>query len=142
MGRMIDYHYETGFSLNDETYYSEWIARILDAEGRTHKQIDYIFCGDDYLLDINKKYLKHDTYTDIITFDYSNSGELVGDVFISVDRVQENASDLKIDFQEELLRVMAHGVLHLLGYNDKTDKDKEVMREKENKAMKLFHVEQ
>ena len=130
---MIDYHYETGFSLNDETYYSEWISRIVNAESRTYRQIDYIFCGDDYLLDINKKYLKHDAYTDIITFDYSNGGELAGDIFVSVDRVQENASDLKIDFQEELLRVMAHGVLHLLGYNDKTNKDKEVMREKENK---------
>ena len=139
---MIDFHFETDFELEDTSKYSDWITRIITTHNRKHSQIDYIFCDDEYLLDINIKYLDHDTYTDIITFDYTEEKVIGGDIFISVDRLKENASLFKVDFNDELLRVMSHGVLHLLGYKDKSEEDSDVMRNKENECINMFHVEQ
>ena len=95
--------------------------------------MSYIFCDDTYLLDINLQYLNHDTLTDIITFDYSDENTISGDIFISIQRVRDNAKKFNVDFEEELLRVMSHGVLHLLGFNDKTESDKDLMRNKRTK---------
>ena len=139
---MIDFHFETDFELEDTSKYSDWITRIITTHNRKHSQIDYIFCDDEYLLDINIKYLDHDTYTDIITFDYTEEKVIGGDIFISVDRLKENASLFKVDFNDELLRVMSNGVLHLLGYKDQSEEDSDVMRKKENECIKMFHVEQ
>lgn len=139
---MIEFHYETDFHLTNETEFVEWLSRVVVSEGGFVGQLDYIFCGDNYLLELNRKHLEHDTFTDIITFDYSGGEQVAGDVFISVDRVRENAHIFKTDFNMELLRVMAHGVLHLFGYTDKTDADIAQMRSKEEEKIKLFHVEQ
>ncbi len=138
---MIEFHYELEFELGNESKFSDWISRIINSEGAHHSQIDFIFCSDAYLLEINLKYLRHDTFTDIITFDYSDDTTVSGDVFISVDRVRENAAVFGSTFEKELLRVMSHGVLHLLGYTDKSDKDSAVMRNKEDEKITLFHVE-
>ncbi len=139
---MIEFHYELDFDLGNETYYADWLNRVALSEGGIVKQIDYIFCRDEYLLDINQKYLNHDTYTDIISFDYSEGKVLSGDIFISIERVRENADAFGVDFAEELLRVMSHGVLHLSGFKDKTEEDSLVMRGKEDEKIKMFHVEQ
>jgi len=138
---MIEVFYEGSFRLSSLNSYSQWISRVITTEGALLGDINFIFCDDDYLLALNQKHLNHDAFTDIITFDYSDGQTLSADVFISIERVKENANIFKKRFQEELLRVMAHGVLHLLGYNDKTDKEVEVMRKKEEEKIKLFHVE-
>ncbi len=138
---MIEFFYETDFELENETNYSDWISRIVVSENRRADGVSFIFCDDDYLLEINQKYLYHDTLTDIITFDYCDNALVNGDVFISVVRVRENAYKFKIGFEEELLRVMSHGVLHLLGYNDKTEEEIGLMRSKEEEKIKMFHVE-
>nr|WP_299170989.1 rRNA maturation RNase YbeY [uncultured Allomuricauda sp.] len=138
---MIDFHFETNFSLKELTKYSDWITRIIESEGRETGKVDYIFCSDDYLLEMNQRYLNHDTFTDIITFDYSEEKLISGDIFISIDRVKDNAVSFNVDCQEELLRVMSHGVLHLIGYKDKGEDEVKLMREKEDEKIKLFHVE-
>nr|WP_299487014.1 rRNA maturation RNase YbeY [uncultured Allomuricauda sp.] len=138
---MIDFHFETNFSLKELTQYSDWITRIIESEGRETGKVDYIFCSDDYLLEMNQKYLNHNTFTDIITFDYSEEKLVSGDIFISIDRVKDNAVSFNVDCQEELLRVMSHGVLHLIGYKDKGEDEVILMREKEDEKIKLFHVE-
>lgn len=137
----IHYNYETGFKLASEFDYSDWISRIVSSEGHTLGELSFIFCGDDYLYEMNRTYLNHDTLTDIITFDYSTGKTISGDVFISIERVWDNAKGFGVEEKEELQRVMAHGVLHLLGYNDKSEEEALVMRAKENEKMKLFHVE-
>jgi len=104
--------------------------------------LSYIFCNDQYLLGLNQSYLSHDTFTDIITFDYVEGTTISGDIFISVDRLEENAAIFKVSFEEERLRVMAHGLLHLMGHKDKTTEDQLVMSNKENEKIKMFHVEQ
>lgn len=139
---MIDFHFKADFELEDTTKYSDWATRIIAAQKRKYSQIDYIFCNDDYLLNINQQYLDHDTYTDIITFDYTEEKVISGDIFISIDRIRENASKFKVDFNEELLRVMSHGILHLMGYKDKSEEDSVLMRKKENECINMFHVEQ
>lgn len=138
---MIEYSYEFDFSLVNEARFTDWINRIIVSNEYFFGDISYIFCKDDYLLEINKRYLKHDTYTDIITFDYTNGDLISGDIFISIERVRENALEFGAEFQDELLRVMCHGILHLMGFKDKTEDDIEIMRSKENEMMKLFHVE-
>ena len=137
---MINFNYETSFELGDEELYSRWVSSIIDTEFKVEGTINYIFCDDSYLLKINEEYLKHDTLTDIISFDYSIGKELHGDIFISVERVRENAVDYRVDFTEELNRVMAHGILHYCGYNDKNKEDELVMRIKEEEKMSMFHV--
>ncbi|WP_340064126.1 rRNA maturation RNase YbeY [Ascidiimonas aurantiaca] len=136
----IDFVYETNFGLTDQSSFKEWIQRVASSEGYIVDEIAYVFCDDEYLLDINKKYLDHDTYTDIISFDYTENKHLKGDIFISIDRVRENATLYNVSFEEELKRVMIHGVLHCIGYKDKTDKEKRLMREKENEKINMFHV--
>ena len=140
---MIEYDYELDFELSSENNYSVWLEKVVVGEGSSIGQLNYIFCNDEYLLELNRKYLKHNTLTDILTFDYSTGKEIVGDIFISVERVKENAQGIsKLSFEEELLRVMSHGVLHILGYKDKTDRDRVEMRNKEDEKIKMFHVEQ
>lgn len=129
---MINFNYETDFELPYEQEYSLWVSDVIKSEGFKEGEINYIFCDDAYLLDINQKYLNHDTLTDIISFDYSVGKELHGDIYISVERVKENAKDFEVDFKEELRRVMIHGVLHYCGYKDKSDEDKRLMRSKED----------
>jgi probable rRNA maturation factor len=135
---MISFNYELDFKLEDETLYSEWISSVIFSENKTEGEINYIFCDDDYLLEINKQHLNHDYYTDIISFDYSIGNDLHGDIFISVDRVKENAQEYSVSFIEELKRVMAHGVLHYCGYKDKNEEDEKQMRQKENEKIIMF----
>ena len=118
------------------------MSNVIVYKKKKEGDINYIFCDDEYLLEINQQYLDHDTLTDIISFDYCVGNELHGDIFISVERVRENALDFDVKFEEELLRVMAHGVLHYCGYKDKSEEDEKLMRQKEEEKIKLFHVEQ
>ncbi len=126
------------FKLKEKTKIKLWIKTIIDKEKHTLGTINYMFCSDDELLEINIKHLNHNTLTDIITFDYTENKKISSDIFISVDRVLENAKKFEVTFEEELHRVMIHGVLHLCGYKDKTKPDAEIMRKKENWALKLF----
>lgn len=129
---MISYNYETEFFLKSETQLSDWILASVLEEKKRLGELNYIFCDDEYLLRINQDFLNHDTLTDIISFDYSVGNELHGDIYISVDRVRENAKDYSVSFDEELARVMIHGVLHYCGYKDKTDDDQFIMTSKED----------
>lgn len=115
-----------------------WLEKIAAAEKRKINSLAYNFCGDEELWQMNKQYLKHNTYTDIITFDYSEEDTLSGEIYISADRVKENAEKHKVTLQEELLRVMAHGLLHLCGYKDKNPIQQKQMRAAEERALKLF----
>ena len=134
---MINFYHETDFELSNSSNISSWIIDIVQKEEFNHSEISYIFCGDDYLHEINLKYLKHSTLTDIISFDYTLGRVISGDIFISVERVKENAKIFNVSFEDELHRVMAHGVLHFCGYNDKDDKEKAVMRAKEDYYLSL-----
>lgn len=135
---MISFNYEIDFKLANEENYSHWISSVILSENKKEGEINYVFCDDDYLHKLNLEYLNHDTLTDIISFDYSVGNELSGDVFISVERVEENAGDFKVDFLEELKRVMVHGVLHYCGYQDKSESDEKIMRSKEEEKIKMF----
>jgi rRNA maturation RNase YbeY len=137
---MIDFNYESDFTLEDEAVYSDWLSRVILSENKNEGEINYIFCDDEYLLEINQQYLNHDTLTDIISFDYSIGNELNGDIFISIQRVADNALDFNVPFLEELKRVMVHGVLHYCGYKDKSADDERLMRSKEDEKIQLFHV--
>ena len=138
---MISFNYESDFILEQEPVYASWIETIILSENKTVGEISYVFCDDDYLHAINMQYLNHDTLTDIISFDYTEGDVISGDIFVSIERVKDNALDFKVTFEEELKRVLAHGVLHYCGYKDKTDADATLMRTKENEKIKLFHVE-
>lgn len=135
---MISFNYETDFELENETLYEEWVSKIIDSEDKTEGEINYIFCDDEYLLQKNIEFLNHDTLTDIISFDYTMGNLISGDIFISVERVKDNAADFNTEFIEELKRVMAHGILHYCGYKDKTEVDSALMRSKENEKINLF----
>ena len=135
---MISFNYETDFELENEALYEEWVSKIIDSEDKTEGEINYIFCDDEYLLQKNIEFLNHDTLTDIISFDYTMGNLISGDIFISVERVKDNAADFNTDFIEELKRVMAHGILHYCGYKDKTEDDSALMRSKENEKIVLF----
>lgn len=139
---MIYFNYETDFELDDESRYKKWISAVIQSENKEEGEINYVFCDDEYLIKLNIDYLDHDTLTDIISFDYSERNFLQGDIFISVERLRDNAIDFKVPFDEELKRVMAHGVLHYCGYKDKCDVDELLMRQKEEEKIKMFHVEQ
>jgi probable rRNA maturation factor len=132
---------DTEYILKNKLQLKRWIKDTIKAEGYRLNELNYILCSDAYLLQINQQYLNHDTYTDIVTFDNSEkSGTITGDIFISVDRTQENAQTFKVSAETELHRVMIHGALHLLGYLDKKPADKKLMTEKENQylAIKSF----
>ena len=139
---MISFNYETDFELGNEEVYIDWISRVILSEEKKEGEINFIFCDDDYLHKLNVEYLEHDTLTDVISFDYSLGSELHGDVFISIERVADNAKDFNVSFEEEIKRVIIHGVLHYCGYKDKSDADEVVMRSKEEEKIKMFHVEQ
>lgn len=138
---MISFNYETDFELENEAQYEDWISRIIESEGFDEGEINYIFCDDEYLHKINVEYLDHDTLTDIISFDYTVGNLIQGDIFVSVERVQDNANDFNVSFEEELKRVLSHGVLHYCGYKDKSPEDEALMRFKEEEKMQMFHVE-
>ena len=138
---MISFNYETDFELENEAQYEDWISRIIESEGFDEGEINYIFCDDEYLHKINVEYLDHDTLTDIISFDYTVGNLIQGDIFVSIERVHDNASDFNVSFEEELKRVLSHGVLHYCGYKDKSPKDEALMRSKEEEKMQMFHVE-
>jgi len=135
---MIQFHTETEFTLDNQDQYSSWIETSIIKMEKEVGDINYIFCDDAYLLKINQEYLNHDTYTDIISFDYTHKNRLSGDIFISIDRVKENAKRFKVLFEVELRRVLIHGILHYAGYKDKTDEEKKEMREQENEKLLLF----
>ena len=135
---MIQYNFETNFELEDQDRLSDWIQAVVKEESCVLGDINYVFCDDDYLHEINLEFLDHDTLTDIISFDYSLGKILHGDIYISVDRVQENAKEFKVSFAEELHRVMIHGILHYCGYKDKSEDDAKLMRQKENHYLKLL----
>lgn len=137
---MIHYNYESDFQLDDEAVFTDWISRVVESEHKELGELSYIFCDDAYLLELNKQYLDHDTLTDIISFDYTEGDVISGDIFISIERVIDNANDLNISFTEELKRVIIHGVLHYCGYKDKSDKDEVLMRQKEDEKILMFHV--
>jgi probable rRNA maturation factor len=138
---MINFNYELEFQLENEEQLSLWISNVITSENKREGDINYILCDDEYLLEINKQYLNHDYYTDIISFDYSIGNELHGDIFVSIERVRENAMVYEVTFDEELKRVLAHGVLHYCGYSDKTEEEGLIMRSKEDEKIKMFHVE-
>lgn len=133
---MISFNYETAFSLDNEAQLSDWIVSVISEEGCKLEEINYIFCDDDYLLKLNVEFLNHDTLTDIISFDYSVGKIIQGDIYISIERVKDNAIDFKVSTLEELYRVMVHGVLHYCGYNDKSESEERLMRQKENHYLK------
>lgn len=136
---MLDIHFEDvdDFSIN-ENELTNWFSNVCSFENHTLGDISIIFCSDEYLLEMNKTHLDHDYYTDIITFDYTDNQIVSGDLFISIDRVRENALDFNVSFNHELHRVMIHGLLHLCGYKDKSDDEEKLMRSKENDALSLI----
>ena len=129
---------DIAYNLKNKFKVKNWVKSILETEGKSAGDITYVFCTDEYLLGMNEKYLKHDTLTDIITFDYSEKGKLSGDIFISIERVKENSVSFNTTLNQELGRVMAHGVLHLSGYKDKNHEDKKMMRSKEDLYLASF----
>lgn len=129
---MISFNYETDFELADEVKLSEWISNALSEEGFNEGEINYIFCDDVYLLDLNIEFLNHDTLTDIISFDYTLGKLISGDIYISIERVRDNALIFEVPFDNELSRVMVHGILHYCGYKDKSKIEEAEMRLKEN----------
>ena len=139
---MINFNFENNFELINADDYLNWISLVITSESYVLGEINYIFCNDDYLHKINLEYLNHDTLTDIITFDNTVGNVINSDIFISTERVIDNAIDFKVSFHDELLRVMIHGILHLCGYKDKTDIEASLMRSKEDEKIRLFHMEQ
>jgi rRNA maturation RNase YbeY len=129
---MISFNYETDFKLENESVISGWITGVIKSEGFKEEEINYVFCDDEYLHKLNLEFLNHDTLTDIISFDYSVGKIIQGDIFISIERVVDNAKDFDVSFNDELRRVIVHGILHYCGYKDKTEDDAIVMRAKEN----------
>ncbi|MEJ6981192.1 rRNA maturation RNase YbeY [Pedobacter sp. P351] len=140
MSRLPIYFFseDISFTLKDKTLIRNWIKNTITSEGKKLKELNIIFCSDNYLLEINKQYLNHNTFTDIVTFDNSeSSGSISGDVFISIERIRENASKFKVPERDELHRVLIHGTLHLLGYKDKTKVHKTLMTKKEDQYLEL-----
>ncbi len=137
---MIHYNSETEFELKNQKNISNWIEKSIQNEEHKLEEISYIFCNDKYLLEKNMQFLDHDTLTDIISFDYSVGKIISGDIFISIERVKENANKFKVNFIDELHRVMIHGVLHYCGYKDKTEDEKKTMRSKENYYLSLRKI--
>lgn len=135
---MVSYFYEdTKFQFKGKLLNNRWLKLVAESEIKRLGDINIIFCSDNYILDINLRYLQHDYFTDIITFDYCEGDRLSGDLFISVDSVRENSIFYKTEFEEELHRVIVHGLLHLIGYDDHTEEDQKIMRSKENYYLSL-----
>lgn len=128
------------FELLEAEKVKNWISQVIQLRGKKVGNISYLFCDDEYLLGVNQQYLNHDTYTDIITFDYVAADLISGDIMISIDRVEENASQFEVPFELELRRVIIHGVLHLLGQGDKSDDEATEMRRQEEKSLALWNT--
>jgi len=137
---MIEFHYETDFKLDNEENLISWIEKVISKDDFKVDEINYIFCDDEYLHKLNVQFLNHDTLTDIISFDNSIGKTLSGDIFISVERVKDNAKDFGNTFVEELTRVIIHGVLHFMGFKDKSEEEAKEMRNQENKALTLLNI--
>lgn len=137
---MIDYCSvsDTENPIINDVNISSWLSTIISSEGFEEGEITYVFCNDSYLHKLNTEFLNHDAYTDIISFDYGLGNQISGEIYISLERVRENAHTFKVDFNKELYRVMAHGILHYCGYKDKTKAESDVMRTKEEEALKLI----
>lgn len=133
------YNEEINFTLKNKTKIRQWINSCTAAEQREIGEVTYLFGNDDYVLSANRQYLNHDYLTDILTFDYSEGGVLQGDVIISIDRVKDNAKQFGVSMENELLRVIIHGILHLCGYKDKTKKEAAVMRSKEESCLQKYY---
>lgn len=138
----IDFIYNTDFKLNNEDELSQWIERFCNAEQFKIDSLVFAFFNDEELKELNIKYLSHNYYTDVISFDRSLDEEISGDIAISIDRVSENANKFAATFEEELRRVMVHGVLHFMGYKDETQEEQSVIRSMEDLALAMFHVKQ
>ena len=136
---MITFNYETEFSIKDENLLENWVQNIVSNNEFNVGEINYIFCDDKYLHQLNVEFLQHDTLTDVISFDNTLGKLISGDIFISVERVEDNAKDFKVSFEDELHRVMIHGVLHYMGFKDKSEEDIKLMREAENNALILLN---
>ncbi|WP_405610421.1 rRNA maturation RNase YbeY [Polaribacter sp. Asnod1-A03] len=136
---MITFNYETDFKLEEENILEHWIDSVVENNEFTIGEINYIFCDDEYLHKLNVEFLQHDTLTDVISFDNTLGKLISGDIYISIERVEDNAKDFNVSFKEELQRVMIHGVLHYMGYKDKSVEEKEVMRNAENNALLLIN---
>ena len=138
---MVNYYFEdTAFKLKAKTKIKNWLKLVAESEVYTLGNVSVIFCSDNYILDINQRFLQHDYFTDIITFDYTEGSKISGDLFISVDSVKENSIEYGTDFENELHRVIVHGILHLIGYDDHTDEDVRIMRSKENYYLSLYDL--
>ncbi len=135
---MITFNYETSFELEGENFLEYWVDTVVCEGGFSIGEINYIFCDDEYLHKLNVEYLQHDTLTDVISFDNTLGKLISGDIYISVERVADNAKDFEVSFLDELHRVMIHGVLHYMGYKDKTEEEKIKMRKAEDKAISEF----
>jgi|TARA_B110000467_G_scaffold53430_1_gene48923 probable rRNA maturation factor len=129
---MIAFEYLKTEEITEINQNKKWLNQVISNEAKEEGDITYIFCDDDYLLEKNIRFLNHNTLTDVITFDYCEGNSVSGDIFISIERVKENSEVFKVDFLTELNRVMVHGLLHLLGYKDKTERESNLMRKKEN----------
>ena len=137
---MITFNSETSFTLKNQKKLVKWISDVISSEGFQVGEINYIFCNDSYLNKVNQEFLNHDTFTDIISFDYTLGKEVGGDIFISTERVLENAEKFNEVFENELYRVMIHGILHFMGYKDKTKKEKTLMRTKEDEKIFILNT--
>jgi probable rRNA maturation factor len=136
---MITFNYETRFSLVDENSIEKWVQKVINKYHCEEGELNFIFCDDVYLHKLNMEFLQHDTLTDIISFDNSLGSLINGDIYISIERVEDNSKVFKVSFQEELQRVMIHGILHYLGFKDKTKADKEEMTVQENEALGMLN---
>ena len=138
----IDFVYNTDFELSNKEQVSDWVLRVVNSKGYKLGNLVYAFFNDEDLKSLNIRFLNHDYYTDVISFDETADQVVSGNIAISVDRVKENATQIGVDFEEEMHRVMIHGVLHFIGFNDKTSSEKKEIREQEALALSMFHVKQ
>ena len=137
---IVFFNEDIDFKFGQKNQLKAWLKKVAESEGFKMRNLNYIFCSDEYLHKINLEYLDHDTYTDIITFDNSEEEEdIEGDIFVSIERVKDNSQELKTDFLDEFKRVLVHGLLHLCGYDDHSDEDETQMRELESKYISIFN---
>lgn len=138
MANTIYFSYQVPFQVTNSGVVKKWLTQLAKKENKNIQRVSYVFVSDDYLLEINQAHLQHDTYTDIITFDYSSAKQIEAEIYVSVDRIRENAKTHKTTTRNELLRVLAHGLLHCCGYKDKTAKEQAMMRQKETYYLNLL----
>jgi probable rRNA maturation factor len=139
MAKISFHNHNLKFGLKQKRVIAGWLKSVIADEKRQADAITFVFCDDEYLLKLNNEFLQHDTFTDIITFDYTEDVIIKGDIFISIERVKENSDKFNVGFEEELFRVMVHGVLHLCGYKDKNSEEKKLMRDKEDFYLKKLN---